>query len=137
MVAHMVKEIAFDLVQRYITGWKENDLTIILSCLTNDCVIIESHGPTYCGIADIECWFQFWLAANSTVTQWDIRSFNFCEPQTTAYVEWDFTCISNNVEHTLRGISVIRFSEKKIAFIHEYRMTHLAYPWTKDQLKSE
>ena len=74
----MVEKIAFTLTQQYINGWKRNDLSMILSCLTENCMVIESHGPTYHGIADIERWFKFWLEAKSKVTKWDIASFFLC-----------------------------------------------------------
>jgi hypothetical protein len=110
---------------------------MIISCLTEDCVVIESHGPTYHGVYDIEQWFKFWLEAKSKVTKWDILSFYFFVNKKTAFVEWDFTCSSNDVEYNLPGISIAWFIEKKISFIHEYRMTHKAYEWRKNELKSE
>ena len=36
-------------IQKYIDGWKEGNSNKIMSVLTNDCFIIESHGPTYNG----------------------------------------------------------------------------------------
>ncbi|HEV2524559.1 MAG TPA: nuclear transport factor 2 family protein [Gammaproteobacteria bacterium] len=128
--------IVHNLVQQYINGWRENDLPMILSCLTEDCIVIESHGPTYHRMSDIEQWFEFWLKAKSKIKKWDISSFNFCESKKTAFVEWDFSCISNDIEYAFPGISVIQFVDEKISFIHEYRMTHKAYDWEKDELKS-
>ncbi|MBY0545528.1 MAG: nuclear transport factor 2 family protein [Gammaproteobacteria bacterium] len=133
----MQEKDIFNLVQQYINGWKQNDLPMIISCLAENCVVIESHGPTYNGISNIENWFKFWLKAKSKVTKWDILSFYFYEEEQTAFVEWDFACISNNVEYSLPGISIIKFIEQKISFIHEYRMTHQAYVWEKNGLKSE
>lgn len=132
----MIEKITFNLVQQYVHGWKTNDLSMIVSCLTEDCVVIESHGPTYRGVSDIEQWFKFWLEAKSKITKWDILSFYFCENKKTTFFEWDFACISNDVEYTLPGISVVQFIENKISFIHEYRMTHKAYEWKKDELTS-
>src|SRR3990167_11060138 len=132
-----IEKIAFNLIQQYIDGWKQNNLTIITSCLAENCIIIESHGPVYRGISDIVCWFKFWFAANSKITKWNILSFYFCNEKKTAFVEWDFSCISNNIEYLIQaGISVVRFVEQKIAFIHEYRMIHPEYMWEKDKLKS-
>lgn len=133
----MLEKDAFNLIEQYVNGWKQNDLALIISCLTENCVVIESHGPTYHGIADIENWFEFWLKAKSRIIKWEILSFYFCEKEQTAFVEWNFVCISNNIEYTLPGMSVVKFTEQRIAFIHEYRMTHQAYAWAKDELKSE
>lgn len=128
---------AFELTQMYINGWKQNDLKMITSCLTENCIIIESHGPTYHGMRDIELWFKYWLEAKSIITRWNISSFTFCENQQTVFCEWDFACVSNNIEYALPGISIVKFSNKKIAFIHEYRMTRPAYEWRGDKLNSE
>lgn len=133
----MTRKDAFDLVQRYISGWKDNNLLMITSCLDKNCVVIESHGPTYHGISDIERWFEFWLKANSKIKKWDICSFHFCEEEKIAFVEWDFSCISNEIEYALPGISLVKFREDKISFVQEYRMTHQAYNWNGDELKSE
>ena len=100
-------------------------------------MVIESHGPTYHGIPDIESWFKLWLGAKSTVTRWDILSFSFCETVKTAFCEWDFACVSNEIEYALPGISVLKFADQKISFIHEYRMTQPAYEWEGKELKSE
>jgi hypothetical protein len=132
----MSKDTAFTLIKTYITGWQQNDLALITSCLAENCVITESHGPTYYSIAQIEEWFSLWLVANSTVLHWDISSFYFCEQQQTAFCEWDFACVSNGVEYALPGISVVKFSGNKIGSIHEYRMTQPAYDWQGDSLKS-
>ena len=47
----------------------------------------------------------------------------------TAFVEWDFSCISNEVTHAFVGISIFKIAEQKICFIHEYRMTQPAFEW--------
>lgn len=133
----VIEENAFNLIQTYINGWKQNDLPMIISALAESCVVIESHGPTYQGITEIKNWFKFWLEANSKIIHWDIISFYFCEQQATAVVEWDFSCVSNEINYALPGISIIKFTEEKISSIHEYRMTHTPYAWEKDRLKSE
>ncbi len=57
----MIKDDALNLVQLYMNGWKHNNLTMLTSCLTADCTIIESHGPMYQGI--------------DALKQWDITAF--------------------------------------------------------------
>lgn len=133
----MIEEVSFNLIHKYINGWKKNDLPMILSCLSENCIIIESHGPVYNGISNVEDWFNFWLEAKSTIEKWDILSIYFCKKEKTAFVEWDFSCISNGAQYSLPGISVIKFDEQKISFIHEYRMTHQAYTWEGKKLNSE
>jgi ketosteroid isomerase-like protein len=133
----MTEKTALQLVQRYMDGWRKNNLETITSCLINDCIVIESHGPTYHGIAEMARWFELWMEADSQINRWDVRSFYFCEKEQTAFFEWDFACVSNKVEYAFPGMSLIKCKNEKIAFIHEYRMTSPAYPWLKETLQSE
>jgi hypothetical protein len=133
----MIEKQAFELVSQYLEGWKQNNLNMIKSCLKEDCIVIESHGPTYHGIRDIENWFKFWLEAKSKVLKWDIISFSFCNEEKIVFCEWDFSCISDDNEYALPGISVVKFSDQKISFIHEYRMTNSAYKWNGDKLETD
>ncbi|MCC2667089.1 MAG: putative cytosolic protein [Gammaproteobacteria bacterium] len=132
----MTGKIARELVQQYIEGWKQNNIQLITSCLNQDCIVIESHGPRYHGVSDIERWFAFWLKANSRVVEWNILSFSFCEKDQTAFCEFNFACISNDQKYAFPGVSVVKFSDRKIAFIHEYRMTNPAFNWKGDALTS-
>jgi uncharacterized protein (TIGR02246 family) len=45
-----------DLVRTYVTGWRDRDRERILSALTGDCEIIESHGPVYRGKDAVARW---------------------------------------------------------------------------------
>ena len=75
--------------------------------------------------------------AKSKITKWNILSFYFFDKEQTAFCEWDFECVSNDMTYALPGISIVKFKDEKITFIHEYRMTHSAYEWQGDELKSE
>ncbi len=132
----MNEKNAFNLISQFINGWKQNNLQMIVSSLDEHCQVIESHGPTYDGISEIKHWFTSWLEAESLVKKWDIMSYFFQKEKDTAFVEWDFSYLSKGVEHSLPGISVVKFTEQKIALIQEYRMTHKAYAWKGDELKS-
>ena len=57
----MNAEIARQVVQQYIDGWKANSVEKITMSLTEDCVVLESHGPTYRGVEQIRQWMEFWL----------------------------------------------------------------------------
>ncbi len=60
----MNEKTAFNLIQQYIEGWKQNDLLLILSTLAEDCVVIESHGPQYLFLRKKRNGFRrmgFWL----------------------------------------------------------------------------
>jgi hypothetical protein len=132
----LAKEKAFELFSTYVEGWKENNISKIISPLLMSCKVIESHGPTYYGINDIKKWFELWMEANSKIITWDIHSFYYCE-DTTAIFEWEFHCISHQQHYAFPGITVVKYEQDKIAFLHEFRMTHSAYDWDTKQLKSD
>ena|SRR3990170_976447 len=118
-----------NLIEQYVEGWKKNNLEKILDCLSKDCVIIESHGPTYRGKEAVGKWFKYWLKEKGRVLKWEIEEIYFLKNQNIAFFEWLFECIVEDKKHTLPGISVVRFNENKISFIHEYRMSKNAFEW--------
>lgn len=119
----MNEQVARGLIQVYIDGWKQNSLSQIISPLSKDCLIVESHGSTYRGMDEVKHWVASWIEAHSKVLYWDLRSFYFSENAKTAFCEWDFACMINHKDCVLAGASVIRFSGDQIITIHEYRMT--------------
>ncbi len=132
-----MENLALDLVQQYMNGWKQNNLSLITSCLTKNCIVIESHGPTYHGIEAIERWFKLWMGAKSSIIYWSLHDFYFCENKSAVFVEWDFACTSSDTKYSFSGCSLYKILNGKIDFIQEYRMTHYAYPWRGDTLTSE
>ena len=86
-----------ELIQKYIDGWKEGNSDKIRSVLSNDCVVIESHGPTYNGKDIISKWINEWLSEDSTVDKWDVTSFY--EIKDTVFVEWIFECTVKTEKH--------------------------------------
>ena len=133
----MNKNKALVLIEQYIEGWKQNDFSLIASSLHSKCTVIESHGPTYYSIDDLQLWFDLWIAADSKVLKWNILSYYFCDDNSTAFIEWDFECRSNGINYPLSGASIIKFSDNKINLIHEYRMTRPAFDWDKKKLVSD
>ncbi|MDF2867759.1 MAG: putative cytosolic protein [Gammaproteobacteria bacterium] len=131
-----MEKMALTVIKQYMEGWKQNELAKIIDSLAPDCLIIESHGPSYYGIDEVTDWFHFWLRANSTVQQWDIHTFYYLTKERIAFLQWDFACQSNNQYYAFPGMSIIKFVEQKISFIQEYRMTHTAYSWNGIELKS-
>lgn len=84
----MNKDEAFKLVQLYVDGWKENNLSKITKPLASNCEIIESHGPIYKGIDKVRKWVKVWIQSEGKVNRWDITSFRFIDE--TATFEWTF-----------------------------------------------
>ncbi len=132
-----MKRLVGQCIQDYINGWRQNDADKIIRTLTEDCVIIESHGPTYHGVEEIRQWVELWQKEKGRVTRWDTTSFYFLEKENTAFVEWDFACTVSGKDYALPGISVVKFSGEKIAYMHEYRMTKAPYDWNAAKLNPE
>ena len=117
------------LVNTYVEGWKINNPAQSIDTLAPDCVIVESHGPTYRGLEVATQWIESWLGAGNTVDHWDITSFCFDDAEQTAVFEWEFECTSGGVHYEIDGISIAEFEDGKIAGVREYRMTEPPYEW--------
>jgi ketosteroid isomerase-like protein len=72
-------EHAKKLIHLYIDGWKENNEEKIISVLSDDCIIIESHGPRYKGKQQVRDWVTVWKEMKGKVLSWDIVSFYYDE----------------------------------------------------------
>ncbi len=105
----MNEHIAHHLIQDYLDGWKQLDLSLVLSSLSEDCLIIESHGPTYQRVEEVRRWIDTWIKTRSRVIRWDLRSFYFSEKEKTAFCEWDFHCVANQKDYVLVGASLVQF----------------------------
>ena len=123
----MDKLRASELFSLYVEGWKEKNINKIITSIDKDCVIIESHGPTYYGCEQIHRWVHEWFDVNSIVIKWDIISFHY--DSEVGFCEWDFTCIVNEQEYNFLGASIVKYKNNKIAYLHEYRMTAKSYDW--------
>lgn len=116
------------LVHDYVDGWKAADSDLILNTLERDCVVIESHGPTYRGRDQVKRWIESWFAEGNTIDRWDITSLLVANDD--CAFEWDFSCTVGRVEHSFDGASFARLRSGRIALLREYRMTHRPYEWT-------
>lgn len=124
----MDNERARDLVDDYVEGWVNADITRILNPLSDDCNIVESHGPTYYGKEQVKRWADEWYESGK-VDKWTIDSFFFTHD--TAFFEWSFTCTIDRKTNSIDGASVVQFKGNKIYHIHEYRMAKSAFDYFK------
>ena len=120
-------EAADRLIRQYVEGWREGDAAKILDTVTEDCVIIESHGPTYRGKDQVVRWVDTWFGAGGDVLAWEIRSLE--ATLEAAYFEWSFACKWLEEKYEFEGASVVRFRDEKIAAIREYATTAPLYDW--------
>jgi hypothetical protein len=118
-----------DLIELYVDGWRNNDKEKILSSLSSDAIVIESHGPLYRGIEKVGEWIDFWITEGSIVNSWDITSF--VETEDAVYFEWIFECTVKGKVHTIEGISVVKFENNKIKYIREYKTSEPVFEWKK------
>ncbi len=119
------------LFQAYVDGWVHGDPAEILAVLDPDCVIVESHGPTYRGTKSVARWIAEWFGAGGVVEAWDVTSFY--HQGTAAFVEWDFTCVFAGNRTRFAGASVLQCSGGRIRELHEYRMTEAPFDWTAQE----
>jgi hypothetical protein len=119
----MNRQEASQLITTYVEGWKVNNPAQIIDTLAADCIVVESHGPTYHGLEIATQWIESWLGTGNTVDRWDITSFCFDEAEQTAMFEWEFECMADGVHYEIDGSSIVEFEDGKIVGLREYRMT--------------
>lgn len=125
-IGSVIKSKAQKLIDTYIEGWKMGDDEIVCRALTKDCLIIESHGPTYNGVGDVKKWVNRWIKEKHKVDKWDIISFLL--KGNVAVFEWQFTFSSSGATpRTIDGMSIVKFTGNKIAYLREYRTTKPLY----------
>jgi ketosteroid isomerase-like protein len=123
----MEAEAAEKLIRSYVEGWREGNIDKILGTVAQDCVVIESHGPTYHGADQIARWVDTWFGAGGEVLLWEIRSLEVLGES--GFFEWSFACKWLGKRYDFDGASVVRFRDEKIASIREYATTAPLYNW--------
>ena len=101
----------------YIDAWERHDIAGVLAALTDDCLVIESHGPTYHGRDQVEHWMRTWLTVGS-VDQWRITSTMATDDDVA--VEWAFTSTYEGDTTTFEGATIARLTDGRIAYLREY-----------------
>ncbi|MBV9256816.1 MAG: nuclear transport factor 2 family protein [Ktedonobacteraceae bacterium] len=123
----MDETIARLVVQTYVDGWREGDRAKILSSLDEECVIIESYGPTYHGVEKVGCWIDTWFGGGNTVDGWEITSFYIAGE--TCFFEWVFACTYEGGYGSFEGASIAQLRKGKIVLLREYQTTKPLYEW--------
>jgi len=124
----LVKAEAADrLIRQYVEGWRKGDAAMILASVNADCVIVESHGPSYRGKDQIARWVDTWFGAGGEVLLWEIRSLEVLGDA--GFFEWSFACKWLGERYDFEGASVVRFKETLISNIREYATTAPLYDW--------
>lgn len=75
------------LIHRWFRMWLEQNSRGIEEIFEPDALYIESYGPEYHGLTEIESWFRDWNQTGK-VFVWDIHGFFHTQTQTA--VSWYF-----------------------------------------------
>ncbi|GHO42164.1 nuclear transport factor 2 family protein [Ktedonospora formicarum] len=111
--------LAEQLIRTYVEGWKEYDLTKILSTLDPDCVLIESQGQTFRGAHKIIREVEKRIASEYgpwKIHRWDITTLTVTG--SLCFLEWIFES-----QRRFEGASIVQYKEGKISSVREYRTT--------------
>ena len=107
------------LIRDYFDSWLRRDASCLPTVFSEDALYIESHGPRYEGLLQIQQWFTDWLP-HGEVLEWRIVRFLHQGNQTA--VEWVFRCRYDGEESVFDGVSLIRFTpEGKICYLREFQ----------------
>lgn len=112
---------ASDLLRAYVNAWLEGDPEALLAVIADDAVVIESHGPTFLGPAEIGEWIEQWVARGDVVRRWDLLTMVESLDGSTVAAEWDFECTTRGVDYHLLGATIASVSDGQITRITEYR----------------
>ncbi len=123
----MDEAIARLVVQTYVDGWIEGDRAKILGSLDEECIVIESYGPTYHGIVKVGRWIDAWFEGGNTVDSWNITSFY--STGETCFFEWVFACTYAESYISFEGASIAQLRDRKIVSLREYQTTKPLYEW--------
>ncbi|WP_049573629.1 nuclear transport factor 2 family protein [Streptomyces sp. SBT349] len=118
------------VLRRYIDAWARHDVAGVLSTLTDDCVVVESHGPVYRGHDRVRAWMRAWFGAGGTVDSWEITSQASAGEVLVA--EWVFSCTWEGKPATFDGatVAVLDARRGRIARLREYATTAPLYEWS-------
>lgn len=121
------------LIADYMTAWKAHDVDGVLSCLHEQCEVIECYGPIYRGHATVALWMRKWCETGR-VLNWDVtRQWLF---DTFEAVEWRFECMVDGERSAFEGASVVEIAQGKIRYLREFATTAPLYEWQGEWRRS-
>ncbi|WP_107816551.1 nuclear transport factor 2 family protein [Celeribacter persicus] len=114
------------VIEQYIKSWKVRDVEAVLSCLTDDCEIVECYGPVYRGKQTVENWMIKWLETGH-VQRWDVTRLWVRKEFEAA--QWSFICLFDGMRHEFEGASICDLKAGKIRYLREFTTTAPLYDW--------
>jgi hypothetical protein len=113
---------------RYVDTWLRQDPTDLPDVLATDVHYVESHGPAYRGLAQVQRWFTDWHT-HGQVLAWDLGEHL---ADGTAHVcRWRFTCVYDGDRSTFDGVTwFVLDDDGRIVELREFAATLPArYPY--------
>lgn len=108
-----------DCIRQYMQGWLAQNEEMLLATLSPQVRIIESYGPEYVGLTEVQQWFRTWHPLGQ-VLQWDALAFLHQGEETV--VKWYFVCCYAGNTSDLDGLSLVRFAaDGRILAMEEYQ----------------
>ena len=108
-------------IENYIQGWIDGDIEKVLRVLSENCGIIESHGPKFVGKEQVRIWMNGWKERGGEIREWKV--IKIVQGDDAAAIEWEFECLDRGREYKFSGASIITFQDGLICRITEYMRT--------------
>lgn len=117
-----------DAFVRYVDCWLARDPLALPEVLAPGVHYVESHGPAYHGLAQVQRWFTDWHT-RGRVLAWDLGEVVSAGP--VHAVRWRFTCTYDGAESTFDGVTWLVLDDAgRIAELREFAATlPLTYPY--------
>ncbi|MCL2843192.1 MAG: nuclear transport factor 2 family protein [Oscillospiraceae bacterium] len=107
------------IITDYFNSWIRKDASVLERTFSTDVVYIESWGPAYRSLEQIEAWFTEWNKDN-TVLDWNIS--DFYHSGDTSICEWYFQCECGGNIDGFNGVSITTFNERdEIVLLKEFQ----------------
>jgi len=111
-----------EIVCQYFKSWISKDRSIIDRHFAEAIEYMESYGPMYEGLTQVQQWFDDWNTKGS-VLEWRIDKMSTLG--NTCFVEWFFRCDYDGNIGCFDGVSIVEFDvENKISLIKEFQSKH-------------
>lgn len=107
------------IIKEYFDSWIRKDDSVLEMVFAINAKYIESYGPAYDGLIQIQKWFKDWQEQGSVLI-WNINKFVHSGED--CVCDWYFQCEYDGKVDGFNGVSWIKFNdENKIIEIREYQ----------------
>nr|WP_275297892.1 nuclear transport factor 2 family protein [Clostridium sp. YIM B02551] len=124
------------VVRKYFKSWIDRDECVLREVFAEEVIYIESYGPVYNGLKEIQKWFRDWNKRGKVIA-WDIK--NIVVTENTVICEWYFKNEFDGKVDDFNGVSWINFDKfNKIIQLKEFAATIPNYlPYRNKEVYNE